>query len=405
MLSVSIKKLKSKGINTLIRVLTVGLLLSSLTIVFLLASTLDKSFLKSTDKYDYILGSSTNSSQISLNSLYFISTPVSSIGSSYYDIVKDVKTLKSVVPLKQVDSYDGLQVIGTTREFFEGEVLKEGRLFSDNSKEIVVGSNVAKTKSLLIGSKVKLTHRTINNGGIVGDKVAGPDDGKAYLHEEEFTVVGILEGGNTVYDNLLYMDINDSHSLHSVDGKEEDKENTNVLDELDLTTINSILIKTGGSTGLNDLQAALHNDKAVSLYKLNESTDYIKDLRANISKVYPIFVCTMFILLSLMISLIYLCSIKLLKKDIVAMLSIRVPKSDVISYVILNSAIVTILSVLISYPIVSIATKCINSYISKWSLVINMGMSYLIPLCVLPVILIYVSMVSYVLVNGIKEEL
>lgn len=408
MIGLNIRKLTSRGFRTVGRILTVGIVLSALIVTFLTASSVEKGFLKSTDKYDYILGSSNKASQISLDSVYFVSNPKSTIGSSYYEMVKNVKTLKAVVPLKQCDEYNGLQVIGTTRDFFEGESLKEGRLFSDKSKEIVIGSNVAESKNLFIGSKIQLTHRTINDGGIVGDKVAGPDDGKPYPHEDEYTVVGILDGCNTVYDNLLYMDIEDSYLLHDSAILEEEIEEYNegksIVDEIDTTTLNGILIKTGGSTGLSDLQKLLHNDKAVSLYKLEDSVSYVKEVRLNIEKVYPVFVVTMFILISLILSLVYLGSVCALKKDIKAMRSVRVPKSDIITYVILDSVIVTGLGVLLSYPIMCVVVKYLNSLISSWSLIISMNASYFIPLITIPVILAYICVISFIVVNGVYEE-
>lgn len=408
MIGVNIKKLSSRCLRTVGRIVTIGVVLSALTVTFLTASSVDKGFLKSTDKYDYIVGSRDKASQISLDSVYFVSTPKSTVGNSYYEMIKDVKTLKSVVPIKQCDEYKGLQVIGTTRDFFEGEVLKEGRLFSDKSKEIVIGSNVAESKNLFLGSKIQLTHRTINDGGIVGEKVAGPDDGKPYPHEGEYTVVGILDGGNTVYDNLLYMDISDSHQLHGVsvsDSESEDSEGKkSVIDEIDTVTVNGILIKTGGSTGLNDLQKLLHNDKGVSLYKLEESASYVKEVRGNIEKVYPVFVAVMFVLLSLILSLVHLGSVRTLKKDISAMVSVRVPKSDIITYVILDSVIVTGLGALLSYPIMGVVVKYLNSLVSSWSLIISMSGAYLITMVVLPVILAYICVISFIIVNGVYEE-
>ena len=86
------------------------------------------------------------------------------------------------------------------------------------------------------------------------------------------------------------------------------------------------------------------------------------------------------------------------------MVSVRVPKSDIITYVILDSVIVTGLGALLSYPIMGVVVKYLNSLVSSWSLIISMSDAYLITMVVLPVILAYICVISFIIVNGVYEE-
>lgn len=119
------------------------------------------------------------------------------------------------IPLCLGDSFEVpgsetyFRCIGTTPEFFEKLVLDvdteetfqfaAGRAFQTHSPEhgffeCVIGALVAKNSGLKIGDVVYPTH---------GD----PNDNNARIHDEGFTVVGILKGTRTPHDRAVFLNI------------------------------------------------------------------------------------------------------------------------------------------------------------------------------------------------------
>ncbi|MEZ6108186.1 MAG: ABC transporter permease [Pirellulaceae bacterium] len=114
-----------------------------------------------------------------------------------------------VIPLCLGDSYKSYRVIGTTPEYFtvmydlEREKTYSfengGRNFQTHSEEngyfeCVIGSTVAHNTGLRVGDKINPTH-------------GAPDDPNAHEHEQEFTVVGILEPSGTPSDRGVFVNM------------------------------------------------------------------------------------------------------------------------------------------------------------------------------------------------------
>lgn len=396
MIGLAIKKIYCNCFSSIGRVFVVGVILSILSITMVIGVSFSDGFLKAPDKYDYIVGASNMDSKVSLNSIYFVDVPRKEISYEHYTLLKDIKTLTSIVPLKQVDMYKGLQVIGTTRDFFKGETVVEGRLFSDKSREVVIGSNVAKAKNLFVGSKIELTHRTFDDGGMIGDKAKGPDDGKSYNHEGVYTVVGIVES-STVYDNLVYMDIEDSFELHG---------GTKVIGDttVEVKNVSGLLVNTGDAKGLSDLQKTLKGDKGVTLYDTSTIEASIVELRAILDFLSPVLLSIIVILIVAMVSLVFLGGVCKLELDIKALHSIKIPKRDLIVYVAMHNLIVLILGVLLTSPITKTLIKLLNALLSKWSVVLSGNVVLIVNSIAIMAIVLYVCMLSLLMVNRTIKE-
>ena len=99
--------------------------------------------------------------------------------------------------------------VGTTPQFFTDIVLdveteatltfSEGRAFEEcNSEngffECVIGRTVARRTGLKLGDRIQATH---------GD----PTDESAHVHEQEYTIVGILDGSGTPNDRAVFLNL------------------------------------------------------------------------------------------------------------------------------------------------------------------------------------------------------
>lgn len=120
------------------------------------------------------------------------------------------------VPLCQGDYYVDpvnpslrFRCVGTTPNFFTDLVLDidteekfqfaQGRCFVEDSPEnglfeCVVGSIVAKRCGIILGDKLQATH-------------GNPDSSNAHIHEQEYTVVGIVARTGTPNDRVVYLNM------------------------------------------------------------------------------------------------------------------------------------------------------------------------------------------------------
>ena len=107
------------------------------------------------------------------------------------------------------DSDLNFRCVGTKPDFFEKLVLDvetnqkfqfaEGRNFAEFSKEhglyeCVIGSQIASRAGVKLGDKLKPTHGDPNSSG-------------AHLHDQAFTVVGILERTGTPNDRVVFLNM------------------------------------------------------------------------------------------------------------------------------------------------------------------------------------------------------
>ena len=119
------------------------------------------------------------------------------------------------IPLCQGDYYvdpeteSQFRCVGTKPNFFTDLVLdadtrekftfSQGKCFVEDSEqhgyfECVVGSTVAKTCDIKLGDRLQATH---------GD----PDSEEAHIHEQEYTVVGIIDQSGTPNDRVVFLNM------------------------------------------------------------------------------------------------------------------------------------------------------------------------------------------------------
>ena len=156
------------------------------------------------------------------------------------------------IPLCQGDYYvdpetgAAFRCVGTVPDFFTELVLDidteekfkfaQGRCFVEESPEsgffeCVVGATVARRCDIKLGDKLQATH---------GD----PNSASAHIHEQDYTVVGIIESTGTPHDGVVFLNlegfylmedhaknVEDDSVLGTGDDDEEDEEAEQPVDE------------------------------------------------------------------------------------------------------------------------------------------------------------------------------
>ncbi len=187
-----------------------------------------------TKEYDLIVGKTGSSIGLALNTIFYYGVPEGNIDISYYEDLQNNKYVKKIVPIGMGDNYRGCKIIGTTPNYFSGDLyeLAEGRYIQDEC-EVVLGSTVAKKGNMKIGDKFKSVH------GLGGATEEIDEDGDEHHHHDfEYTVVGILKPTNTPNDTVLFTTIETlwhAHGLHEDESGEhhhdEDEEHEHEEEE------------------------------------------------------------------------------------------------------------------------------------------------------------------------------
>jgi putative ABC transport system permease protein len=159
--------------------------------------------------YDLIVGPKGSPLQLVLNTVYHLDNAQGTIRYSVYtDLLK--QDVRSALPFEVGDEYKGFRVFATLENLFPSDYegrpidpnkvfqyrigrsleLAGGRAFHPRKFEAVIGSEVARQTGLALGGKLKVQHGTGGSGDI---------------HDEEWTVVGILKPTRTAIDRVVYI--------------------------------------------------------------------------------------------------------------------------------------------------------------------------------------------------------
>ncbi len=134
------------------------------------------------------------------------------------------------VPICLGDNYEGYRVVGTTPKIFDFEYadgqkaeFAKGKNFQrDGFFQAVLGAEVARKTDLGVGDTFQPTHNIV-------------DDGQSHMHQQKFTIVGVLKPTGTPNDRVLFINMDGFYLLegHSeeYDSEEYDSEEQDEADD------------------------------------------------------------------------------------------------------------------------------------------------------------------------------
>jgi putative ABC transport system permease protein len=172
-----------------------------------------------------------------LNGIFYANAPRRALTWAQYEDVKGRAPFEYAIPTQFGDSYRGLPVLATTREFFEkfqpnpGEAweLAEGEYF-DAPFEVVVGAAAAVATGLGVGDEIFIAHGAPQSR-LLGD----PGAIVPHVHEEfPYRVVGILAPTGGSHDRALMTDLTSSWIIHAHDRRVREDRTVTTTTEADL---------------------------------------------------------------------------------------------------------------------------------------------------------------------------
>lgn len=198
--------LRSRLLNTLLNILLLALGIAMITILLLFNKQLQQKISDNTKGIDLVVGAKGSPLQLILCNIFHIDFPTGNIKLTAADQLAKHRLVKNAIPMALGDSYQNFRIVGTNHayaELYKAE-LAAGAWWS-NDFEVVIGSNVAESLALTLGSTFESAHGLSTDG---------------HAHEESpFVVNGILKRTNSVLDNLILTNVSSIWKVHEEPGE------------------------------------------------------------------------------------------------------------------------------------------------------------------------------------------
>ena len=208
MLSLLLKSMRSRLIPT--SLVTISLMASMVLLLSIerIQQGAEEGFNQSISGVDAIIGPRSSSIELVLYTVFHLGRPTNNITTKTVNDVKLRGDISWLVPIALGDSHKGFRVVATEPNYFEhikyanGQplVFSKGVAFAELS-EAVLGSDVAEKLSYRVGSKIQITHGSVES---IGSK-----------HDDfSFMVTGILNKTGTPIDQAIFLDLKGYELLH-----------------------------------------------------------------------------------------------------------------------------------------------------------------------------------------------
>jgi putative ABC transport system permease protein len=201
------RSLRQHALSTAITVLSVALASGLVMAVFAIKSQAYDAFTGGANGFDAVLGARGSQLQLVLNTVFHLETSPGNIPWQLYTAVAQDPGVELAVPYAVGDNYQGYRIVGTTPELFtrfpgQGglRTAPGGRVFTPDAHEAVVGSVVAARTGLRLGQTFHPGH------GLTFDEERD--------HEDEYTVVGVLEATNSPLDRVVWIPLDGVYRMN-----------------------------------------------------------------------------------------------------------------------------------------------------------------------------------------------
>ena len=208
MLSLLLKSIRSRIIPT--SLVTISLMASMVLLLSIerIQQGAQEGFNQSISGVDAIIGPRSSSLELVLYTVFHLGRPTNNITTKTIDDIKLRSDISWLVPIALGDSHRGFRVVATESNYFEhikyannqSLTFLDGGVFSELS-EAVLGSDVAEKLNYSIGSKIQITHGSIESTGNKHDDFS-------------FKVIGVLNKTGTPIDQAVFLDLKGYELLH-----------------------------------------------------------------------------------------------------------------------------------------------------------------------------------------------
>jgi putative ABC transport system permease protein len=196
------RSLRQHALSSAITVVSVGLAAGLTMAVFAINNQTYDAFTGGQVGFDAVLGARGSQLQLVLNTVFHLEASAGNIPWSMYKQIAANPRVELAIPYAVGDNYKGFRLVGTIPELFtkfryrsgQGfEVEPGGRFFQADTRDVVVGSYVARQLGLKVGQIINPYH--------------GIQYAESQKHQDQFTIVGILKPTNSPSDRVVWIPI------------------------------------------------------------------------------------------------------------------------------------------------------------------------------------------------------
>jgi putative ABC transport system permease protein len=219
------RSIQHRAVASALTAFSMALGVALVVAVLVIYHVLDRSFRRSSQGYDMIVGPAKGGPlEVVLSTVYYLQPPRGTIPYEIYEELhhgRFATEVAAAIPVCIGGSYAGYPVVGTVPELFEefrylGDRAYEfepgGRNFNPDAPfEAVIGATVARKAGLRVGDTFRVTHGLATEGG--------------HEHPDQFTIVGVLKPTGTPNDRALFVNIEGFWTLHKHDADHGGTEN------------------------------------------------------------------------------------------------------------------------------------------------------------------------------------
>ena len=377
----ALKNILTKKAQTILVILSITLSAGIAVLAYNVSNQVSEGITNTAGYYSAIVGPAGSATQLAMNTMYFTDEPLGTIPYEIgIELQRDMR-VREVIPFAMADSYNGYCVVGTSSLYLSGKNVSDGRIFDDSAAfEVVVGSNVAKTCGLSVGSEIHTSHS-------VGEE-----------HHQAFTVVGILNTTHTVYDNTVFTELASIWKVHDHEAEEdheheadedhdhgEDGDHDHEGHSHEENMVCSILVKTKNPsfamTLVNEYDGKIWADDDGDSFSLT-AIEPMSTVRAiledtNTTKYIVYVLCGIILVMNIMVvSIITLLNLHHSAKEIELMRLIGISLKKINLLYLLENTVAGVLSGVLAFILSRICLAAASGFVSDMGIVLNMTKVY-----------------------------
>lgn len=256
-LALAWRDLRAHPVQSLIPLLVMALAIGLSITVLALSDGAKRGIAQASDPFGVlVVGPKGDGQQLVLNTILLQGLPLGTIPAQLGDDLAADARARLVVPLAKGDNVGGAPIIGTNANFFELRTavnappafqLASGALFADDF-EVVLGSRAAADLGLSVGDHFHASHGV--GAGLEED-----------VHEQTFTVVGVLQPSGTAYDGAAYTTVETVWHVHEHEEAEHAGAAAAAAAEAEISgRLTAILVQPVGFAEANQLWQQFYTD-------------------------------------------------------------------------------------------------------------------------------------------------
>lgn len=215
---IALRSLRQRTLSSLLTMTSVALGVGLIVAVLVVYGVVNGLFSQTGSGFDLLVGPKGSPTQLVLSTIYRIENPSEPLPYRYYTQLQQDKRVERAVPLAVGDATEegGFKIVGTTPEFFLLPYSRDGAgnprmlTFSGDLMksqwDAMIGSEVARMNGWDVGAEFKMVHggQSVEEGG--------------HVHDERFTVRGILQPTGTPNDRTVFVNL---QGFLSIDGHDK----------------------------------------------------------------------------------------------------------------------------------------------------------------------------------------